>query len=93
MHLNIKIIKYNINYYQVWDSVAFSAKFILKGHRRGVWDISFSPVEKILASGSGDSMIKIWNLVDGTCLNTLEGHNGSVLKINWICFGLEIVSG
>jgi len=50
-------------------------------------------LEKILASASGDSTVKVWNLEDGTCLKTLEGHNGSVLKVNWVCFGLEIVSG
>lgn len=66
---------------------------IFKGHKRGVWDISFSPFEKILASASGDLTIKIWNLVDGSCINTLEGHNSSILKVNWICFGLEIISG
>lgn len=66
---------------------------ILKGHKRGVWDISFSPVEKIMVSASGDRTIKLWNLADGTCLNTLEGHTSSVLKVNWLCFGVEIISG
>ena len=66
---------------------------ILKGHKRGVWDVNFSPFEKLLASGSGDSLIKVWNLTDGTCLNTFEGHLSSVLKINWISLGLQIVSG
>lgn len=66
---------------------------ILKGHKRGVWDIAFSPVEKIMVSASGDRTIKLWNLVDGSCLNTLEGHASSVLKVNWLCFGVEIISG
>ena len=61
---------------------------ILKGHKRGVWDISFSPYEQVLVSGGADTYIKIWNLVDGSCLNTLEGHLSSVLKVSWACLGL-----
>jgi U3 small nucleolar RNA-associated protein 13 len=66
---------------------------ILKGHKRGVWDVNFSPIEKLLASGSGDSTVKVWNLEDGQCVHTFEGHMGSVLKVQWVCFGLEIISG
>jgi WD40 repeat protein len=28
----------------------------------------------LLASGSDDKMVKIWNPSTGECLNTLEGH-------------------
>jgi WD40 repeat protein len=52
-----------------------------------------------LVSGSGDSTIKIWNLVgiyfqkyiiiiDGECLYTLQGHVNSVLKVSFICESL-----
>jgi U3 small nucleolar RNA-associated protein 13 len=65
---------------------------LLKGHKRGIWDIAFSPVEKVLASASGDNTIKLWNITDGTCIKTLEGHEAPVLKLDWLCYGLEIVS-
>lgn len=64
-----------------------------KGHKRGVWDIAFSPVEKVIASASGDNTVKVWNLVDGTCMKTLEGHISPVLKVEWMCYGLEVISG
>lgn len=52
-----------------------------------------------MVSGSGDSTIKIWNLVgiyfqkyiiiiDGECLYTLQGHVNSVLKVSFICESL-----
>jgi U3 small nucleolar RNA-associated protein 13 len=64
-----------------------------RGHKRGVWDIAFSPIEKILASVSGDGTLKLWNLNDGSCMSTFEGHTGSVLRVGWISLGLELISG
>jgi U3 small nucleolar RNA-associated protein 13 len=63
-------------------------KMILTGHKRGVWDVSFSPVEQVLASCSGDLTIKLWNLVDGQVINTFSGHLSSIIKINWLSMGL-----
>ena len=41
--------------------------------------------ENTLASGSYDTTIKIWDIITGNCLKTLEGHSNSVnflVKIN-----------
>ena len=32
----------------------------------------------LIASGSWDMTIKIWNIKTGECIRTLEGHNGYV---------------
>lgn len=53
---------------QLWSSADLSLLFTLRGHRRGIWSIEFSPAQPILASASGDKKIKIWNIKDGTCL-------------------------
>lgn len=48
---------------------------ILEGHQQLVWSVSFHPTENnILASGSGDSTIKIWDIETGECIKTLVGH-------------------
>lgn len=73
---------------KVWDANNFNIKFELKGHSRGVWDVAFSPFDRILVSGSGDSSIKLWNLGTGACINTLEGHLNSVMKVIWVNDGL-----
>ena len=41
---------------------------------REVTSVSFSPDGKLLASGSYDKAVRIFNLEDGTCQKVLEGH-------------------
>lgn len=68
----------------------------LVGHRRGVWCVAFSPTDQLLASASGDHLIKIWsfNLIANSyrCIKTLEGHTSTVLKVVWTRDGLQCVS-
>ena len=64
----------------------------LRGHKRGVWCVQFSPVDQCLATGSGDSMIRLWALSDFTCLKTLEGHTNSVLQIMFVTRGMQLLS-
>ena len=39
-----------------------------KGHRRGVWTVKFSTVDRIVASGAADRTVKLWSLDDFSCL-------------------------
>jgi len=41
---------------------------LLKGHKRGVWSVKFSPTEQCIATASGDQTIKLWNINDFSCL-------------------------
>jgi WD40 repeat protein len=47
--------------------------------------------DKVLASASGDSTLKVWDLETGNCLRTLKGHTDEVIcmKLN----GNRLVSG
>jgi len=58
---------------KLWRAPELVSVLTLKGHKRGVWCVQFSPVDKCVVSGSGDRTIKIWALSDGTCLKTFEG--------------------
>ncbi|KAH8099818.1 WD40 repeat-like protein [Cristinia sonorae] len=63
-----------------------------KGHKRGVWAVKFGRAEKVLATGSADKTVKLWNLDDFTCVKTFEGHTNSVLRVDFLNAGMQIVS-
>lgn len=63
-----------------------------KGHKRGVWTVKFGRTERVLATGSGDKTVKLWNLEDFTCVKTFEGHANSVLRVDFINLGMQLVT-
>lgn len=63
-----------------------------KGHKRGVWTVRFSNAERILATGSGDKTVRLWNLDDFSCVKTFEGHTNSVLRVDFLNSGMQMVS-
>ncbi|MBE9117028.1 protein kinase [Lusitaniella coriacea LEGE 07157] len=50
----------------------------LSGHASAIYDLAISPDGQLLASGSGDKTIKLWNLTTGKPIRTLTGHDGFV---------------
>ena len=65
---------------------------VLKGHKRGVWAVRFSPVGQAIATASGDKTIKLWSLSDYSCLKTFEGHSNTVLKLDFLPGGQQLAS-
>jgi WD40 repeat protein len=50
----------------------------LTGHSRSVMSVSLSPDGRLLASGSADKTVKLWNTGTGEHLLTLTGHTDDV---------------
>lgn len=84
---------------RVWDLESGESVGVLRGHKRGVWSIAFSPPSTpaisgedgsssgnkgMVVTGSGDKTVRIWSLNDYSCLRTFEGHTNSVLKTIWL---------
>ena len=45
---------------------------------------SFSPVDQIVLTSSADCTIKLWSITDLNCLKTLEGHEASVTRAEFL---------
>ena len=65
----------------------------LKGHTRVVNAVAFSPDGEIIASGSDDSTIRLWDPHNGMHLETLEGHKENVNSIAFRPDGFTLASG
>ena len=55
----------------------------LRGHSSRIWAIAFSPDGQLLASGSADHTIRLWNAHNGTCLTVLQGHTSGVTSVSF----------
>ena len=53
----------------------------LEGHNWAIFCLRLVS-RNLLVSASYDSSIKLWNLVNGRCINTLNGHTSSILCID-----------
>ncbi|KID87591.1 small nucleolar ribonucleoprotein complex subunit [Metarhizium guizhouense ARSEF 977] len=83
---------------KIWSMEEGEVQGILRGHKRGVWSVQFSPAQLptlqgndgpvtgkgVILTGSGDKSVKLWSLADYTCIRTFEGHSNSVLKVAWL---------
>jgi len=65
----------------------------LEGHAEAVLALSFQPRGDSLASGSGDSTVRIWDLGTNTPIHTLSGHTKWVLCVSWSPDGRVIATG
>ena len=55
--------------------------------------LAFSPKGDVLASGSVERVVKLWDIRTGDCLATLEGHEYPILALAFSPDGNELVSG
>lgn len=64
----------------------------LEGHKEAVISVAFSPDGKHLASGSGDTTVRFWDIHTQTPYYTCEGHRHWVLCISWSPCGSKLAS-
>ncbi|KAJ1949954.1 ribosome assembly [Linderina macrospora] len=65
----------------------------MTGHTEAVLSVSFSPDGRQLASGSGDTTVRIWDLATETPQFTCTGHKNWVLSIAWAPNAQTLASG
>src|ERR1051325_1847142 len=62
------------------------------GHAGQVNSVVFSPDGKLLASGSWDKTIKLWEVASGTLLRSFEGHSDRVAAVAFSPNGTMLAS-
>ena len=67
----------------------------VRGHTAHVYCLAFNPNSYLLASGSSDRTIRIWDVSDNTKLRhlrTLRGHTADVVSVAWSPDGRTLAS-
>ncbi|KAH0528302.1 hypothetical protein TsFJ059_003185 [Trichoderma semiorbis] len=70
--------RYKVGYN--WKTGRCSIK-TFKGHENGITCLQFD--HNILATGSYDTTIKIWNVETGECIRTLRGHTSTIRTLQF----------
>ncbi|KAG8835256.1 hypothetical protein FRC18_000758 [Serendipita sp. 400] len=65
----------------------------LTGHSSAILCASFSPTGQMLATGSGDTNVRLWDLDTETPSHVLSGHRGWVLCVEWEARERKLASG
>lgn len=67
-------------------------KHTLRGHADAVTSLCFSPDSFLLASGSDDNTVRMWDVQSGNLRTIFTGHNAKVHALNFIGSGTILFS-
>ena len=65
----------------------------MRGHTKDLTLLDFSPDSELLAGGSGDRTVKLWDVRTGHLARTLEGHTGTVTSVAFSPDSAFLISG
>jgi len=76
------------------ESKKFEIKYELQGHGGAVYAVEFSPHGKLLASGSFDKTVRVWDTVSGQKeIMCLKSHSLNISDLSWSIDSSTLLSG
>jgi WD40 repeat protein len=83
---------YNDQTVRIWNLTTNTCKFILTGHTNRVFSLK-QITPNILASGSDDYKIKLWDIASGILIRSLTGHTDDIYRSVDLLNSQTLVSG
>jgi WD40 repeat protein/transcriptional regulator with XRE-family HTH domain len=76
-------------------SAASGARLLatLHGHTSAVWGMALDAEGQVLATGSEDGTVRLWEVPSGRALGTLQGHTSGVYSVALAATGQLLASG
>ncbi|KXZ50190.1 hypothetical protein GPECTOR_17g827 [Gonium pectorale] len=65
------------------SSVEFRCQHVFSGHGKAIASVKFAPSGGLLATGSADKTVGLWNLTTGARLRTFSGHAAGISDVAW----------
>lgn len=76
-----------------FDTMKIINSFFSLGHTSPILCAAFSPTGNLLATGSGDTNARLWDLNTETPSHVLSGHKGWVLCVEWEAMERKLATG
>lgn len=78
---------------RIWDSEKGTCETTLNGHKGAVTVLRYNKLGSLLASGSRDNDIILWDVVGETGLYRLRGHRDQVCQYSFCIAYIQTVTG
>jgi small GTP-binding protein len=73
--------------------IGFNLRHTLRGHDDVIFQVAWSPDGRMLASGSQDGTVRLWDSTTGLLLRSLAQYSGSIYSLAWSPDGRILASG
>jgi WD40 repeat protein/serine/threonine protein kinase len=77
----------------ILDAASGEEKLTLRGHDGAVYDVSWAPAGRFIATAGLDQTVRVWDVRTGQERRVYRGHNGPVWRVAYHPDGKRIVSG